>query len=163
MYNPISSCSAFIHVLLKHPVLVIALGIIGATGMLKGDGSNQTETILIEQIESAEKVAGKETAAEASKWFQAIQQTNIGLSHLAVKDVLGKIPACQNLSQEALQDQPKMVESIAFLYFLDLINRFGDIETAVVAFYSGPTQTQEWLDDGTPLPEDYLNQVKKYL
>ena len=135
MYNPASSCSAFIHLLMKHPILVIAMGLVGASGLIMQQANNPEKTILVTEIENAETNLGVNTVAEAKARFDVIKNIGNGLNNMALKDVLGKVPACQNLSEEEVRDNPEMLEKVAFLYFLDLINKSGgDIEAATIAF-----------------------------
>ena len=138
MYNPMSSCSAFVHLLMKHPVLIIAVGLASASGLIVQQFNNPEKTILVDTIKEAENNFGANTVAMAKARFNIIKNTGNGLNNMTVKDVLGKIPACQNLNEEEIRDNPELLEKVAFLYFLDLIYKSeGDIETATTAFKSG--------------------------
>ena len=133
-----SSCSAFVHLLMKHPVLIIAVGLASASGLIVQQFNNPEKTILVDTIKEAENNFGANTVAMAKARFNIIKNTGNGLNNMTVKDVLGKIPACQNLNEEEIRDNPELLEKVAFLYFLDLIYKSeGDIETATTAFKSG--------------------------
>jgi len=136
MYNPMSSCSAFIHLLLKHPILIIVTGLVAASGLVSTN-QNPDKVILVNKIMDSQEVINV-NLSEIKSQFNSIER-NGGLNNMAVKDVLGKVPACQNLNKKQIMDKPEMIKDIAYLYYLDLIyKKGGNIKAATDAFKNPP-------------------------
>ncbi|MCF7835782.1 MAG: lytic transglycosylase domain-containing protein [Candidatus Marinimicrobia bacterium] len=192
MYNPLSSCSAAIHLLIKHPILVIGLGLATTVSFL-GLGAEEMTPQLVQKIERSSVFRAKIKELEAhpdifeltqksveEKWFTAIKKVEsgdkrigvhpdgvsygpAGLTKNAWKDVIGKIPCCKDLGYDEILNEAELSTSFAYIYFLELIHVFRDIETAVIAYNNGPTQVKKWQKANRPLPKGYLNKVKSHL
>jgi len=125
---------------------------------------------------AAAETGAETTADDPEVWFEKIKfpktkSTGVhsdgvsygpaGLTKMALTDVLRKIPSCVELGYEEILNDPEASTKFAYLYFLDLINRFGNIETAVIAYNFGPTRTARYIRQSKPLPTDYLEAVRK--
>jgi len=76
MYHPLNQCSMLIHILAKHPILVVALGLVGAVHFLTGPmGLMQPSSVIPieQQVQILETDAGlREQTAEASATFEGV-------------------------------------------------------------------------------------------
>jgi hypothetical protein len=122
MYTPNSTCSAFIHLLLKFPVLIVALGLIGAVTFIKPYAntpdnpalSSKVKTATVQQIQLADKAPktfnaiakaesdlDKDIIEEAQKYFDAM--TELGNETIGVHPD-GKSYGSTGLTEVALKD-----------------------------------------------------------
>ena len=206
MYHSMSGCSTFVYLLAKHPILIVALGLVGAITFLR----NPSGTALppVSSIESAEQemadspVLGQRTAyasaayesivavesslsvkasaiPEAELYFNGIVDANgrhirgvhrdrvsygpAGLTRDAVRDLLRKIPDCTIMTVQGVLLTPDENLKLGYLYFLDLVHRFSDVEVSVIAYNNGPSKVARLLRHGKPLPQGYLMKVKKHI
>ncbi|MBI3631130.1 MAG: hypothetical protein HY221_02225 [Candidatus Sungbacteria bacterium] len=199
--------------LAKHPILVVALGLVGAVHFLTGNPNPTSPPALLpEEIveQRAQGVKGdrelQEQTKEASvaseavvaqksgvyitsaylaalgdstRYFEAILNARrardsrgvhpdgksygpSGLTPIAVRELLRKIPDCTSLSVKKVLLTPEENLKLGYLYFLDLVHRFRNVETAVVAYHIGPTKVSLLLRKGKPIPRRYLDTVKKF-
>jgi len=70
-----------------------------------------------------------------------------------------------NLPEPAREDLYDIERNLRFgtWYLRRLLDRFGDVETALEAYNAGPTTVEEWLDDGeTPYREtiEYVRRIQ---
>ncbi len=84
-----------------------------------------------------------------------------GLTEIALRDVLRKIPTCEDIAgtNEILNSETANIQ-FAYLYFLELIHRYENVDTAITAYNYGPTRVDAWRQSGKKLPKDYLSRVK---
>lgn len=224
MYNPLSACSAVLHLLIKHPILVVGLGLAGAVAAVNDApesvsppkdpvayesaivGSPIVDEAMSISAEKAKQVSAiaedlqsrTEISAQSrsdggievpvaevnesvkrvtEKWFAAIRQAEsnnqplgvhpdgvsfgpAGLTEIALRDVM---PDCRTLGYDEVLNDPEASSKFAYLYFLDLIHEFGDVEVAVIAYNSGKTRVKKWQKEKRPLPGEYLARVKAHL
>lgn len=190
MYTVQSCCALIIHLLLKHPILAIAMGVVGASIFLspivKTPTGYNTEWAVVssqEFIEKIEKVNNDpnypKKAEEAERWFQAVLATdkgNPGITKAALKDLermmnqgeMGKYPDCPIEVSELLKSDNETKSAYARIYFYDQIRRFQNPELAVLAYRYGPTNTSKIAKNyqAGKLPKEqkaYLNNVKMAL
>lgn len=52
---------------------------------------------------------------------------------------------------------------LGYIYFLDMVHQFKNVEIAVVAYHIGPTKVNKSLRNKKALPHQYLDAVKKFL
>jgi len=190
MYTIQSCCALLIHLLLKHPILAIAMGVVGAsiflTPLVKTPDGYNTEWAVISNptfVEKMEKINNDPTypkkMQEAERWFQAILATdkgNPGITKAALKDLerminqgeMGKYPDCPIEVPNLLKSDNETRATYARLYFYDQIRRFQNPELAVLAYRYGPTNTAKIVKDyqAGKLPKEqkaYLKNVKMAL
>lgn len=212
MYHQLTTCSALIHLLAKHPILVVALGLVGAVSFLTGGPSQTHEPVLLpveaieQRVQMLEQTYERQTQeasatfegvvmAESSvritssqiveigyvtRYFEAIIDAKharrvrgvhsdgksygpSGLTRIAIRELLRKIPDCTLLGVTEALLTPEENLKLGYLYFLDLVHRFPNVETAVVAYHIGPTKLASLLHKGKPLPHRYLDAVKRHL
>lgn len=190
MYTPQSVCALIIHLLLKHPILAIAMGVVGAsvflTPLVKTPTGYNTEWAVVssqEFIEKIEKInndpAYPKKMGEAEKWFQAllsVDKGNPGITKAALKDLermmnqgeMGKYPDCPTDIPNLLKSDNQTRATYARLYFYDQMRRFQNPELAVLAYRYGPTNTAKIVKNYQvgKLPKEqkaYLNNVKMAL
>ena len=172
MYYFWSTCSMIVHLLLKHPILTVALGLAGAAAFVKpivGNYSSvanlESSAVFQEKIKEVNVSAGK-TIDGAERYFQAILKVGgndpAGLNRKALDDICGKIPDCP-LNYDQILKNPGESVRFARLYFYELVNKYGAVETAVTAYHYGPTTVDKILKEGGKPPGDYLEKVKKHL
>jgi len=113
MYNPLSSCSAFVHLLIKHPVLIVGLGLVGAVNFLTPQLNNRsikkTEQSVIFRSEIQKLKANPidaKLAKQAGKAFKAIVANELG-----TKIPSPKCPSPKGPSNEEWFTAIKKVES----------------------------------------------------
>lgn len=190
MYTLQTVCTLLIHLMLKHPILALAMGVVGAsiflTPLVKTPEGYNTEWAVVSNpsyVEKIEKINNDPTYAkkmeEAERWFQAIRATdkgNPGITKAALKDLermmnqgeMGKYPDCPIGVSEILKSDNETKATYARLYFYDQMRRFGSPELAVLAYRFGPTNTSKIVKNYKEgkLPKEqrsYLNNVKKAL
>ncbi len=190
MYTVQSVCALLIHLLLKHPILAIAMGVVGAsiflTPLVKTPEGYNTEWAVVSSKEFVEKIEKinndpiyPKKMEEAERWFQAILATdkgNPGITKAALKDLermmnqgeMGKYPDCPIDVPDLLKGDNATKATYARIYFYDQIRRFQNPELAVLAYRYGPTNTAKILKDyqAGKLPKEqkaYLTNVKKAL
>ncbi|MBP9749514.1 MAG: transglycosylase SLT domain-containing protein [Candidatus Pacebacteria bacterium] len=86
-----------------------------------------------------------------------------GLTGQALIDLYGTIPNCKTFGYDEVLNDPDLSVKFAYLYFLDLIHQFKDVETAIIAYNFGRTRTNMYLANGYTLPQEYLRRVKAKL
>jgi len=190
MYTVQSCCALIIHLLLKHPILAIAMGVVGASVFLnplvKTPEGYNTEWAVISNpafIEKMDKLNNDpnhlKKTEEAERWFQAILATdkgNPGITKSALKDLerminqgeMGKYPDCPIEVPDLLKSDNETRATYARLYFYDQMRRFQNPELAVLAYRFGPTNTAKMVKNyqAGKLPKEqksYLNNVKMAL
>lgn len=190
MYTVQSCCALIIHLLLKHPILAIAMGVVGASvflsPMVKTPTGYNTEWAVVssqEFVEKIDKVNSDSTfikkTEEAEKWFQAVLATdkgNPGITKAALKDLerminqgeMGKYPDCPIEVPNLLKSDNETKATYARLYFYDQMRRFQNPELAVLAYRYGPTNTAKMVKNyqAGKLPKEqkaYLKNVKMAL
>jgi len=190
MYTITSCCQILIHLLLKHPILAIAMGLVGAsiwlTPIVKTPTGYSTEWAVVsnqEFIEKMEKVNNDpmfvKKTEEAEKWFQAILTVgkgDPGITKAALKDLerlmnqgeMGKYPDCPIDIPNLLKSDNETKATYARLYFYDQVRKFQNPELAVLAYRFGPANTAKIVKDykAGKLPKEqraYLNNTKKAL
>lgn len=67
----------------------------------------------------------------------------------------------KELSMEGAVFDPELNVKIGVHYLAQLVDRFGDIESALVAYNYGPTYVGRRLAKGAPLPKGYASKVLK--
>jgi len=176
--------------LLKHPILAIAMGLVGAsiwlTPIVKTPTGYSTEWAVVsnqEFIEKMEKVNNDpmfvKKTEEAEKWFQAILTVgkgDPGITKAALKDLerlmnqgeMGKYPDCPIDIPNLLKSDNETKATYARLYFYDQVRKFQNPELAVLAYRFGPANTAKIVKDykAGKLPKEqraYLNNTKKAL
>lgn len=186
MYTVTSCCQLLIHLLLKHPILTIAMGLIGASiflvPMVKTPSGDNTEWAVASNqqfIEKLKKVNDDprypKEREEAERWFQAILaigKGDPGITKAALKDLeramnqgeMGKYPDCP-IVKEVLRSDNETKARYARIYFYDQIRRFQNPEIAVLAYRYGPTNTSKITKDykAGKLPKEqaaYLRNLK---
>lgn len=190
MYTVQSCCAILIHLLLKHPILAIAMGVVGASiflnPLVKTPEGYNTEWAVVSSQEFVEKMdkinsdpAYPKKMEEAERWFQAILSTdkgNPGITKAALKDLermmnqgeMGKYPDCPIDAPDLLKGDNATKATYARIYFYDQMRRFQNPELAVLAYRYGPTNTAKIVKNyqAGKLPQEhkaYLNNVKKAL
>lgn len=190
MYTLTSCCQILIHLLLKHPILTVAMGLVGASIFLnpivKTPSGYTTEWAVVssqEFIEKQEKINNDPTYAkkmgEAERWFQAILATdkgNPGITKAALKDLernmnqgeMGKYVDCPIGGDELSRSDNETKAAYARIYFYDQMRRFQNPELAVLAYRYGPTNTAKIVKDYnagklSKQYKAYLDNVKKSL
>lgn len=93
----------------------------------------------------------------------AVSYGPAGLTRVALQQVYRSLPDCGMLGFDSVLMDPVLSTRFAYLYFLDLVHQFGDIETAIIAYNFGPTRTQRYLEEGKQLPTGYLDLVQQHL
>lgn len=188
MYTVQSACALLIHILLKHPILAIAMGVVGAsiflTPIIKTPEGYNTEWAVVsnkEFVEKMDKINNDPSYAkkmeEAERWFQAIlslDKGNPGITNAALKDLermmnqgeMGKYPDCPIDRPNLLKSDNETRATYARIYFYDQVRRFQNPELAVLAYRYGPTNTAKIVKNyhAGKLPKDqkaYLANVKK--
>jgi hypothetical protein len=186
MYTLTSCCQLLIHLLLKHPILTIAMGVVGAsiflTPMVKTPTGDNTEWAVVSNqafVEKVKKVTDDpyypKKMEEAERWFQALLATDKGdpgMTRAALKDLeramnqgeMGKHPDCP-IVNEILKSDNETKTRYARIYFYDQMRRFENPEIAVLAYRYGPTNTSRMVKDyrAGNLPQKqnaYLRNVK---
>lgn len=190
MYTITSCCQILIHLLLKHPILVVAMGVIGAsiwlTPIVKTPTGYNTEWAVVssqEFIEKYDKITNDPKFAkdmeDADRWFKAILTVgngDPGITKAALKDLerminqgeMGKYPDCPIEIPNLLKSDNETKATYARLYFYDQMRRFQNPELAVLAYRYGPTNTNKLIKDykAGKLPKAqkaYINNLKKTL
>ncbi len=208
MYHLTSGCSTLLYLLARHPILVVALGLVGAVAYLQ----NPSGIIVPPPVPSIELVAQEMAGgnpdlaerttyasvvyggvvavesgltvsaaqiSEAELYFKGIVEANghdvrgvhrdgksygpAGLTRIAVRELLRKIPDCTILGVQQALLTPEENLKLGYLYFLDLVHRFTDVEVAVVGYNQGPTRVAWLLRHKKPLPRGYLEKVKAHI
>lgn len=198
-------CTTVVHLLMRWPILVIILGLSGASGYVNSvyhqDDSpeqiigatvqNMQERSDVQRIVAeAQSLVAKGSAPTVQEegfyrpegvfgvLFVAIQKAEggpnvvgvhpdgisygpAGLTERALRDVLRDVPSCADLGlgYENILNDPELSTQFAYLYFLDLIHRFGNVETAIIAYNYGLDRTGDALHEGNALPRGYLQEV----
>ncbi len=191
MYTVQSCCALIIHLLLKHPILAIAMGVVGAsiflTPLVKTPEGYNTEWAVVSNqafIEKMDKINNDpnhpKKMEEAERWFQAILATdkgNPGITKAALKDLerminqgeMGKYPDCPIEVPNLLKSDNQTRATYARIYFYDQMRRFHqNPELAVLAYRFGPTNTSKMAKNyqAGKLPKEqkaYLKNVKMAL
>lgn len=190
MYTITSCCQILIHLLLKHPILAIAMGLVGAsiwlTPIVKTPTGYTTEWAVVssqEFVEKYDKITNDPKFAndmqEAEKWFQGILSVgngDPGITKAALKDLerlmnqgeMGKYPDCPIEVHNLLKSDNETRATYARLYFYEQMRRFQDPELAVLAYRYGPTNTAKIIKNykSGKLPKEqkaYLKNLKMAL
>ncbi|MCX8030014.1 MAG: hypothetical protein N3A59_00350 [Thermodesulfovibrionales bacterium] len=190
MYTLQSTCALIIHLLLKHPILAVAMGVVGAsiflTPLVKTPEGYNTEWSVISNQAFTEKVDKikadplyTKRQHEAERWFQAVlalDNGKPGITKAALKDLerminqgeMGKYPDCPIEIPDILRSDNETKVAYARLYFYDQMRRFQNPELAVLAYRYGPTNTAKIVKNynAGKLPKEqrsYLSNLKKAL
>lgn len=164
MYTITSCCQLLIHLLLKHPILTIAMGVLGASiflvPLVKTPMGENTEWAVASNQQFIEKLKKvnedpdfPKEMEEAERWFQAILAVgkgDPGITRAALKDLeramnqgeMGKYPDCP-IVYDVLKADNETKSRYARLYFYDQVRRFQNPEIAVLAYRYGPTNTSK--------------------
>lgn len=260
MYTPVNSCSGIVHLFLKHPILVIALGLMIASGFVRSDtdGTNMTveeyenSQAFIEKIEEVKKdnpeayrisqearyafmriliieqgleaydstkscLKDKDQIEEqgfeeydssksfieevdftqsftredeeVNDWIEEHQHLFVydgehgdgvsygpaGLTRGAYDDVVKKCycaeddngnitigevdPGTTSRAGGAILYDSNQSPKIAYLYFLDLVHKFGNVKHAVMSYNAGPTRIRRLIREDKELPYKYYYMV----
>lgn len=142
MYNSATNACSFIaHIFIKHPLLLIVLGLVGGVAAISAIAPNQSSLPNIESSPAFQEVIesldgnqpllkeAEKKFQEIKKHYQAKEDTTIGLTEESLQGVIDKIPECEWSLQQIL-DSPDLSESFAKLYFLDLVHELGTVGKA---------------------------------
>jgi len=184
MYTLQSSCSLLIHLILKYPIMIIAMGLVGfsifLTPLVKTPSGENTEWAVVSNPEFVQKYTDISTdpqytnkTDEAERWFQAIVSIgkgNPGITKSALKDLerlmnsgnFKKLPDCPLGLSDILNSDNETNARYARLYFYDQMRRFKNPELAVLAYRFGPTNTAKIVKDykAGKLQKDYKAYLK---
>lgn len=163
MYNLQSCCSLLIHLVLKHPILVLAMGLVGLSiflmPLVKTPTGYNTEWAVVSNQEFVQKDTTISADSqyinkmdEAERWFQAILSIgkgDPGITKSALKDLerlmnageFKKLPDCPLSISDILHSDNETKTKYARIYLYDQMRRFKNPELAVLAYRFGPTNT----------------------
>ncbi|GMQ94913.1 MAG: hypothetical protein BMS9Abin13_023 [Patescibacteria group bacterium] len=148
MYTPTGGCcSALIHILFKHPILIVVFGISVGVGTLYGEiPDNDTCTVVVAELQKkAVQLEGdpnlKRLMRKAEITFQSLQrEANVDMRlktpafRRVLEKTLGKITRCAAEKSVYVFGNMEKREQIAYFYFLDLLHRLGSVEKAAVEY-----------------------------
>jgi len=174
MYTPITGCSTLLHLLISRPILLIFLGFAGALLFVKpiADHSDIEKRINQKADEIIQRYnISPENEKEAISYYQAIVAVELkhpridghgpaGLTKKMANYIAEKMD-CESEYAQSLLIKPKLNRMAGFVYFLDLINQFHDIELAVTAYRLGQLRTKLILKKKILMPKFYLLWVKE--
>ncbi len=190
MYTLQSSCSLLIHLMLKYPIMIIAMGLVGfsifLTPLVKTPSGDNTEWAVVSNPEFVQKYTAISTDPqyinkmdEAERWFQAIVSDgkgDPGITKSALKDLerlmnageFKKFPDCPLGLSDILNSDNETKARYARIYFYDQMRRFKNPEVAVLVYRFGPTKTDKIVKNykAGKLPKEqkeYLANVKMAL
>jgi hypothetical protein len=182
MYTLTSSCQLLIHLVLKHPILTVAMGVIGATIFLApvtntttgehGEWDVTSQQEVAARIQELEEDPGHhQKMEEAEKWFQALLAAgkgDPGMTEAAMKNLerymnrgdMGEYPECP-VFHEILESDKETRIQFARIYFYDQMKRFENPELALLAFRFGPTNIAKMVNE--PHAGGLTTEQKAYL
>lgn len=138
MYTPgLGSLSTIIHLIAKHPVGALGVGILTFAGYLSSPlgptvsvGAEQilakAETVIVSKQPELKTQASVMTAA-----FQEVENTK--LSDKAFNHVCERMVDCKGLSKDKIEAHPTLPKDIGMLYFVEL-TRANGVERAKVLY-----------------------------
>ena len=90
----------------------------------------------IVEVESGTKIADLEIIFQGVIAVHAdeVSYGPAGLTAIAARDVLRKIPGCVLFNLDEVLLTPEENLKVAYIFFLDLVYRFKDVDTAVTAY-----------------------------
>jgi hypothetical protein len=189
MYTPLNPCTAFLHLLLKHPILIIGIGIVTAFSLAKNKDTERIEKL----VQSDTSWVNSNLSDSAFDMFLKIIEVESGIvikndSNSDPFDIFSKIyteeknlgkhndgvsygPA--GLTKIALKsmtdgkcgdmdyilNDPSLSTSYAYVYFLNLLHIYKDMKYAIIAYNFGTTRVSKFLKENKELPQDYYNKV----
>lgn len=135
MYVGYGNCSAIIHLIAKHPVGALGIGILAlATSLTSpvGPGSYlgsedilkaQDEQVIERYRDDPERPRIQSLADAATLAFEEVKDTP--LSDRALSEIF-KLCKCKNVTRETLTEKdPELMNKLKYLYFLDLVRHNG--------------------------------------
>lgn len=132
MYTPgFGSCSSLIHLLAKHPKIILGAGVLAVTSYLVspvGPGVHLGSKGILAKQESRIRAGG---TLEAVSTFQEVECAE--LSDASIRYILDKTCECKDISPDDVRSDPILKHNVGLLYFFDLCSKHG-IEKAKVLY-----------------------------
>lgn len=142
MYIPgFGSCSSIIHLIAKHPLLTLGIGLLAASAYLNptlGTHSNPAKTLQLQEADIAK------TFPELTLQLPQINMdfkevlSEVGyapLTNAVIQNVLDTCGECKNITPEMVRSDERLLRDVAYLYFLDLCRNYGPAMARV--YYAG--------------------------
>jgi hypothetical protein len=130
MYIPgFGSCSAILHLIAKHPKVILGLGLLTIASYLVsplGPGTHYGADGVIQQQE--QKIAKVMPDIDAREIDIAVQFATIekqSIHDSSIQYVLDHICECKDIRIVDVRKSPRMLHDVSYLYFLDLCHAYG--------------------------------------